>query len=277
MIKLLIPVVVYKKQLKISSSVLSLMQSIRLISNSKVLVYDNSPSSQSYQDVERFFLDQSVEFEYRHCPENRSLSKIYNESIDEALANGYEYICFLDQDSHLDEPYFIEIKDVKEKYKPMLMLPRVLYKDVLVSPTKKYLFKGFYFGRIESGFYYKKNISAINSGIVVSSEYYKMTGFRYDERLKFYGTDDYFLINYNKSNYFPYVLNYEMNHELTLSTLNTDGAALHKSYLSMIEAWRIIYSDSPIALRLLLRSYILIHRLYMFIKYKNWNYLCPKK
>jgi len=156
-----------------------------------------------------------------------------------------------------------------------LFLPIIKYKSKIVSPTKKYFLKGFYFKEKPVGIQKALNISAINSGMIISFKYLQKKFRGYDERLKFYGTDTYFMMEYCKNEEYLFVLDYEIEHDLTLSTLNDPSDKLVKAYHEMLEAWGILYSDS--ILKYITKPYIYIHSIYTAIKYKNKDFLKWKK
>lgn len=277
--KVLFVVVVYKKALVQSPTLKSILSVKEHIEGSSVLVFDNSPSPQSNLELEYFFKEFSmagVSFIYESYIENRSLSKLYNQAIELLQHSHHDYICLLDHDTTFDMGLIDEVKLVVPFEKPNLMLPRIFFKQRLVSPTKRIFIKGFYLKRLKSGFYRSRyfQLSAINSGMFISSDYLNTTGFRYDERLDFYGTDDYFMIRFAESGHVPFVLDYEMQHDLTLSTLNANSDSLVIAYRKMVASWRIIYSEKSFFVKGIASLYAIAHNLFMFFRYKDKRFLC---
>ena len=83
------------------------------------------------------------------------------------------------------------------------------------------------------------------------------------------------MMEYCKNEKKLFVLDYEFEHDLTLSTLNNSSDKLVKSYHQMLEAWSILYSDS--ILKYIVKLYMYIHSSYTAIKYKNKDFLIWKK
>ena len=59
-----------------------------------------------------------------------------------------------------------------------------------------------------------KHVTAINSGMIISSKYLKNSFEGYDERIKFYFTDNDFMSRYDSSHDKLFVLDYKMKHTL---------------------------------------------------------------
>jgi hypothetical protein len=270
--KLVLLVVLYKKIINECKTIQSLKNCMQNCKNSIVFIWDNSPDMQDLSELDFVFKHYGINWEYHHEPLNKPLSYVYNAIIHRYTGQGMEYLILLDDDSSFDSNYFFSLKNAINKYPNiMLFLPTIKYKDTFVSPTKKYFLKGFYIkdqivGKIKS-----KNISAINSGMVISFKYFQ-TGFLYDQRLKFYGTDTYFMVCYSQTNDYLVLIDYIMNHEITFSTLNTFSKRLLYAYNEMIESWKIIYIKNTITF-ILVHIYICIHRFLTSIKYRSFKFI----
>lgn len=97
----------------------------------------------------------------------------------------------LDQDSIFGPEYFQEFYNAEKRSNVDLFLPKIMHKGRIISPTKIYYAKGFYYKEIASGFISSKKLGAINSGMIISSKYLIRTRFSYDIRLGNYCTDDF--------------------------------------------------------------------------------------
>jgi len=273
--KKLILIVIYNINITQSETIKSLIESKDCLFESDLLIWDNSPISQDISLIYPFF-ENYVKILYEHHPENLPLSKVYNKVINKFKNEGYDFLILLDQDSRFNKEYFIKLNNAfKENNEVSLFLPIIKYKNKIVSPTKKYFLKGFYFKKKVSGLQKAKNISAINSGMIISFKYLKDKFKGYDERLKNYCTDDYFMMEYCKNEKYLFILDYEFEHDLTLSTLNDSSDKLIKAYHEMLQAWSILYSDS--VLKYIVKIYMIVHSLYTAIKYKNTDFLIWKK
>jgi hypothetical protein len=269
--KFLLLVVLYKKLINESKTISSLKNCLRYYENSTIFIWDNSPDKQDFNELYLFTKSCGVHLEYYHEPVNRPLSYVYNTIIDRYIYKEIDYLILFDDDSSFNSYFFISLKDAINNYPDiMLFIPTIRYKDRFVSPTRKYFLKGFYIkkrliGKIRSG-----NISAINSGMTISFSFFE-SGFSYDERLKFYGTDDYFMSCYSQRSKYLVVINYILSHTITLSTLNKFSEKLLHAYKEMTEAWKIIYIKNRISF-LVVYIYIYVHKFVTSIKYKNFSF-----
>lgn len=268
-------VVLYKVRLYESETIRSLLASKDVLIGSTILLFDNSPTEQKSDNFIEELNRYGIECFYYYQPENLPLSKTYNRAIDFLKDSDSDYLCLLDQDSNFTGEFLLEVDGVISSSNPSLILPKIYFKSKMVSPTKKFFLKGFYLNNLASGFYGEGNLSAINSGMIFSKAYLLETGFRYDEHLSFYGTDDYFMMKFNSYGFNPYVLNYKLEHDLTLSTLNKVASnSLLKSYRAMIDAWHILYQDKNFFIRTTVKVYSVIHNFYMALRYRNLGFLC---
>lgn len=274
--KNLILIVIYNTNITKAETIKSLLNSKEYLVNNHLFIWDNSEKAQDISIVKEIFNKQNIEVTYEHHPENLPLSKLYNNVINRFMYQNYDFLILFDQDSSFTKNLFFEFVNSYNKNKHIsLFLPIIKFKNTIVSPTRKYFLKGFYFDKKPIGLYRAKNISAINSGMIISFKFLKEKYKGYDERLKFYGTDDYFMMEYCKNEKELFILDYEFEHDLTLSTLNSSSDKLVKSYHQMLEAWSILYYDS--ILKYIVKFYTVIHSFYTAIKYKNKDFLIWKK
>ena len=118
-------------------------------------------------------------FHYISMNGNKGLSKAYNKALDFlSVKEGYAVI--LDDDSVLPNDFFSDVQSViSSNSSPDLVLPVVLAGNVIISPCIK---KGI---RVRSPKSINEldinNITAINSGMIVSLKYFE--NYRYDENL----------------------------------------------------------------------------------------------
>jgi len=262
--KFLILIVLYKCKVKESLSFISLLESSEYLSNSKLILWDNSPSIQSV-DVNNISSFQQAE--YIHTPENMSLSKIYNRVIQEN--EKYDYMIILDQDSSFSSDYLEKINKAINKHPTInLFLPLIKSDKTIVSPGNYKIFKGSYWKKEKYGIINSKNILAINSGMVINFNYLKNSYKGYDERLRFYGIDTFFMFEYSKCNYSLFVIDYVFKHDSALLDEGEDCVKKIKRLKDLLFSWRIINEYKKINL-ILINIYILITIFKFVIKYKN--------
>ena len=183
--------------------------------NMKVVVWNNSPQDfASGQKAELFALLDGIELGYKHNDgKNLPLSAIYNSTIKEYLDT--DFLVIMDDDSVFDESMFEKALDAIEKNPEIdLFLPIVYNGNDIVSPAYMNMFKGHYFKEVNPGVMTTKHVTAINSGMIISSKYLKNSFEGYDERIKFYFTDNDFMSRYDSSHDKLFVLDYKMKHTL---------------------------------------------------------------
>jgi GT2 family glycosyltransferase len=272
-IKLL--VVLYEQTLDISETIFSIRKIFSnafIEANFELFLWDNSPSSQNLQDIDSFRKEciGLCEVRYYHDASNKPLSHVYNAVLD--LYEKDDYLLILDQDSSFDRGFIDEFLSVISETSPELILPVISFKETIVSPSIIHYIKGHYFQDTPCGYTDLKHLSAINSGMIISLEYIRRTGFRYHKNLMNYCTDDYFMRGFRKNGLSVFVLKYKFDHDLSLSTLNNNSSSLKHRYKLMKQGRYIVYSDNIIDW-LAIRIYFLMHKIYMAIKYKDKDYL----
>jgi GT2 family glycosyltransferase len=208
----IIVVVLYKIRPNNSPSLVTLAKNFP--ADSKIVVWDNSPAILNEMDL-NWIKTSFPTVEYIHTPENISLAKIYNQVYFNNLQ--YEYFLILDQDTTLTPEFFIELQTAIDQHPEInLFLPLVYHGRQIVSPADFWLYKGIYWTHRKIGLVTAKNRLAIASGMTIRMDYLKDRKNRFDERLKLYGIDDKFMLDYGKENQYFYVIDYVLNHQLSM-------------------------------------------------------------
>ena len=266
--KFLILIVLYECKIEESLSYISLFKSSAYLSNSKLIFWDNSASIQSVDFDGISFLQQ---VKYIHTPKNISLSKIYNKVIQNN--EGYDYLIILDQDSSFESDYFEKLNSAVTEHSSInLFLPLIKSGKTIVSPGDYKIFKGSYWKKEQYGIIDAKNILAINSGMAINFNYLKNMYKGYDERLRFYGTDTFFMFEYSKDNNVLFVIDYVFKHSSAL--LDRDEGVHHQIMRlnDLFFSWKITNEHHKFNL-LVINIYILMKIFKLVIKYKNFKYL----
>lgn len=137
--KLLAVVVVYNCEIEKSKTINSLLLAAKKKYNSifdifKLIIYDNSEREQ--------VLSISLPFKssYVHSKTNGGVAKAYNYAYKIAKEENYDWLMLLDQDSLLNEDYFIKIRDVLEEINHrtniVACVPKMLHGNKFFSPAK---------------------------------------------------------------------------------------------------------------------------------------------
>jgi GT2 family glycosyltransferase len=233
-------VVTYKTPFKASETLTSLvrycMRKPSAVSNFKLSVWDNSPSCRS-EELAEIIHGTAIAFVYTSTPENLALSKVYNRTIDHRT--DFDYLCILDQDTQLTDKYLDEIQILAEQ-KVNLALPQVYSNSFLYSPSYRIFCLGRHFSKVSAGSRKAQNILAVNSGMLIRSDIFDFL--RYDERISFYGTDTWFMVQYQKSHKEIFVMAAKLNHSLRIQENNTQEW-WRKYYLMQIQGNKIIFNN----------------------------------
>lgn len=216
-------------------------------------VWDNSPESnqESVKTIE--LLLPSLKIQYVHTPENISLSEIYNRV---AIQIGEDsYLTLLDQDTSLPHEYFEELGLAQDMLEP-LILPKVMCQGRLVSPGLRFFAHGRLQSSVPSGKVKSKNLLAINSGMSIRGHVFHKI--RYDERLRFYGTDTFFMKQYEIHESTAFVLDTPINHSLAEMEHRSDEWWRSQKQ-EKFRAFKIIFSDTIVE-RAFVSAYIAIDK-----------------
>jgi GT2 family glycosyltransferase len=205
-------VVLYKTRAADSLSLITLGDN--LPANSKLVVWDNSPDALHAADL-KWIHARFPNSEYIHTPENSSLAKVYNQVY--VTNTQYDYFLILDQDTTLTTDFFVALRNAIARHPGInLFLPLVCHGHQVVSPADFRFYRGVYWTQRQTGLVTAQNRLAIASGMTIRMEYLKEKANRFDERLKLYGVDDKFILDYGKENQYFFVLDYVLTHQLSM-------------------------------------------------------------
>lgn len=204
----------------------------------RVLIWDNSPQP----NVNHFVLRQ-LGVDYLSTPENLGLSVIYNRVIAEYLLNG-EYLLLLDQDTLLPNNFLLICEAaVQQQLDIDLFLPMIWANNSWVSPLTYMMGWGYYWRHPRVGRMASRKICAINSGMLISAAYLKNDFPGYDERLRFYGTDTQFMLEYIERRSELVVLDVCLEHDLSFFSDSIQNRV--SKFRTMRTAYQYIYEFKP--------------------------------
>ena len=254
-------VVIYNIEPLESSTIRCLINSIHEIKDSKIIIWDNSeitPPSESIDKLRTYWND----LEYNHTPMNLPLSQVYNRIIAKIkdhstnYAARYKYLLLFDQDSVFNNNYFTILKDSMRNFAHiMLFVPRVIANNMCVSPGNLFYFKGFYTRKRLNGLTKSHHKTAINSGMAISTKYLERYYKGYNEKLTFYGIDNYFMIQFSKCQEYFFVIDYNMKHKLAQYS-HEDISMKRWRHINTIESIKSIIAECNVLVRLLGYIYI---------------------
>jgi hypothetical protein len=215
-VKILVLIVNYKKTLIDVESIVSLKKlspkNRRLVG---VYIWDNACSLTQELHLETIGSGWNSKF-YTCVVENHGLSYIYNRVVEFAITKSYDYILLLDNDSSFDNIYFDQlIHAIEDNPSTLLFLPKVFHGKKSVSPGRFISCKGYYADNFNFGINNSKNVTAINSGMLIKLSYFMDSCFKYNESILFYGVDDNFMLHFSKFQKPFYLLEHCFKHDLS--------------------------------------------------------------
>jgi GT2 family glycosyltransferase len=220
--KLIGIVVLYNTSIKESKTITSINEG--LLKNTEILeliVYDNSTQSE-IKDGSIFSVGH-LKIHYFHDPSNPGVSKAYNFASRYALQLKKRWILLLDQDTTFPidaiSTYIAAIKDYPaiKLFAPVLSLSD----GRIVSPSRYFCKRGFALKNITSGVHSLKNISPINSGILIDLDAFTICG-GYNEKVKLDFSDFQFIERFKRNFNQFCVLNIIALHEFSNAETNTE-------------------------------------------------------
>jgi hypothetical protein len=269
--KFLILVVLYKVPLLESPTIRSLLRASSRLAASKVLIWDNSPSpAASQSDLDR--LRCSVgEVEYVTTPENLSLSTIYNRTIQSWLRQ-HTYLVIFDHDSEFDASFFVLIEKATRTHPSVpLFLPIVTYANGIVSPANMFYFKGWPWRRKKVGLVRSRFHTAINSGMVISARFLETKFGSYDERFRFYGTDNSFMQSYAKLERHFCVVDVKIAHRLDFYEERNSTAKVVR--MREINRATLLLAGGNPFMAALSRAYVLLTSAKHAVRHWDWRFM----
>jgi len=166
--RLLAVVVIYKMQPRDSSTLQTLLATAANTSSDeldlKILVWDNTPGGQDIGELPGGIL-------YEPAPHNPGLARAYNQALELAEAEGYEWLLTLDQDSFLPANFLVRVADLAREMSSVktigAIVPQVIADGRIISPFQ-FLFGAMphWFGRGFVGIS-KRAAYAANSGAIL--------------------------------------------------------------------------------------------------------------
>lgn len=249
----------------------SLRESEQPSAHLDVAVWDNSPDGS--ERASRVSLSSRHAITYVPCPENRSLSEVYNQAP--TVLKDSDYIAIFDQDTSIPREFFLKLEEsIANNPEIDLFLPIVNNGAKIVSPGRLFLFKGRHLNRITTGIVRSNNLLAITSGMTISKRFFLESPF--DERLRFYGIDTKFMIDYAKKRDHAFVMECEVQHDTALWS-SSEPSVLIPRFNNLISSWPVVFEDRHSA-RVLSRLYSTYLRLKMACRHKDLRFIfCKSK
>ncbi|AMO93792.1 glycosyl transferase 2 family protein [Collimonas fungivorans] len=248
-----------------------LHQDVYGIKNLNLIVWDNS-QSRSLTNQEIAFLQDRYQLTYRHCPENRPLRYVYNYFIENELtAPGISI--FLDDDTALPKNYLRELQEKAELYSDIdIFVPLIYVSGKIYSPHDYQLFRGKLWKQKKTGIVKTVDIGCINSGMAVRTDFFAETNYRYPEYCKSYGTDKHFFDFYAKRRKFFYVMDIDVEHDISFIPTNTNADSYLRAFKEYVSFWRSYLQPKP-AVRSIFIAYAILFSLRESVRRRDMRFI----
>lgn len=270
----LIVIVLYGKCLSESSSICSLMASGNLLQGRcRLIVWDNSPIPCHPEEIESLQNRIGLTLDYRHNNgENIPLSTLYNRTIQ--LLSDQEMLVILDDDSVFEADFFIKADQAIHTYPDAdLFLPVVRNGKDIVSPAAMVGFKGHYLQEVQPGPMPCHHRTAINSGMIISARYLKHEFEGYDERIRFYFTDNDFMSRFTASHQQFIVLDYTVQHTLNFYARGEDFETKSRRLRELRRSFLILMRRRGILAYLSTWLYLVVYSIKFAIIQRDVRYI----
>lgn len=225
MYDLSIIIILYKKDILESDTVISLPSALNKVKDKKfhVSIVDNSETksvTKPAYDKFRKNLPECIYTDLNSTFSNESLGVIYNQAISSVDSKFY---CILDHDTHLDDNYFSTFFELSQINRSNLFVPKILEKKGLLYSPKRQDVIVDVFNRCKtskftpevSGLVSTTGFFAVMSGVIVNKKVFN-DGFLFNESIKLYGLDnllfDYYNRNYDKCYILPIYLGHSVSY-----------------------------------------------------------------
>lgn len=240
--KRLVVIVLYKLKLGNVVPLQSLRKQLSEYNNRiGFYIYDNSPvgDEECLHKVELY----GSPFKYVSDISNPGLSKAYNEACQYAQNSGYDWLLLLDQDTTLPmDALYKYFNGIDSKQEFNMFVPKVKVEGRgYMSPCVFKHKRGRFMDDFPSGKVETKNITVINSGLLIRVESYKACG-GYDNSVYLDFNDHDFFYRFKKLNPYIYVIDTEFQQDFTCLSTNMD--MLKKRFVILCECVRAIKGKS---------------------------------
>lgn len=183
-------VIIYNSSIEDSATLSSIPQLDLSETELTINIWNNGPIALNEEDISRYTQicqSKGIQVNIFQDLRNISLSKIYNYFLNE---KNYSFISILDQDTVLNDDYFLNITQHHDKD---LIIPQVFTGDTIKTLRYPHRLNDQEEWQTISHGQVTENISSVTSGIILTrhliDKFENFRGYVFEERLGFYGID----------------------------------------------------------------------------------------
>ncbi|MGY3055258.1 GT2 family glycosyltransferase [Pedobacter sp. UYEF25] len=186
--KLLFGIVTYREKFWDCASYCSLIKSHQGGNNQSplhIFIFDNT--DQQGWCLASPPVGEHVKIQYHHAPNNPGISVAYNTIAQYGKDNQLPWLVFLDQDTSLPKDFYKKYTEFLNRTANFsIAAPKIYTEKGLMSPSKFIGYRSHPLGQITTDFLPLKNITCINSGLLVNTLFFFDCGcYNEDLRLDF--------------------------------------------------------------------------------------------
>lgn len=266
-----IQVVIYNKEMVNSATLSSLKkQKNTAIDNTTIILNIHDNSKNSCFDAEVIScLKKCYEVTYVHTPGNTTLRDIYNARIKELQHD--DVLLLLDDDTDLPLNYIQVLQANIVEYKNVsLFSPKVMVNGKLYSPYKSYSFISRPLNCIKPGVVEPSNHAFINSGLAICGRFFIESGFRYPEKVDFYGTDTIFSHFFRKRESAYVLMDITIEHDVNNHPGNNNAENYANALSKVMRFW---LSQLTGLKKIVYLLYMFLYVLKMTIKFRSFIFI----
>ncbi|ENL9332759.1 TPA: hypothetical protein ACIX8N_004217 [Escherichia coli] len=181
--------------------------------------------------------------------ENIKLSTVYNDFLNFANENSYDYLVILDDDTFLSDEY---LKSLHSNLNCSVLIPNLTYEHKIISPLK---FKGI--------------LRFCMSGIRLHLS--KLNSLKFSENYSLYGIDDYLVIFLIKNKIKVKISGAYIEHELsTIRGIQGTNSYSDFKCIELLRAHILNFKEAPLFLKIFYFKKI---SFFLFLLFKRRNFL----
>ena len=186
-----------------------------------IAIYDNTNlQNWNLGDCEKEY--PNIEVNYMHDVKNSGISAAYNYFANLAHNNNFEWIVFLDQDTKLPIDFYKIYFAHAEKTEQNILFPKIYGENSLISPSHYYFYRTSVINNLGSKILLK-NITAINSGLMIKTDFYLANG-GYNNNLRLDFCDHEFIERLNFKNIYADIIDIKLFQNFSSETNDSKKA-----------------------------------------------------
>ena len=231
-----------------------------------IYIFDNTDNR---KDITPPAQKNNIKIHYIALGENKGISKAYNYLAKIALKNGFEWIVFLDQDTHLPLDFYSKYIDkIEEKSSSfLLVIPIIKSNQQILSPCLYINYRSKKLNVVPNQINLK-NHSAINTGLLVSCDFF----------LNYGGYNESLFVDFCDHDFFKKISKYVKKIDIINTTLIQDFSTDTNSLLKALFRYNIflrdlkVYREDKSKIKILLFVDV-PHLLRLTFKYKSLQFI----